>query len=214
MMEYSVVIPCAGMGERMKLGYNKLFLKLPTGKTVIESTVDVFLADAQCKEIVLVTKKEEQEMVMNMFGHDRIVYAIGGKTRQESVFNGLKKVSYPFVLIHDGARPYLSQTCIDRLLTVLSKHEACLLIVPCKDTIKVVRDGKVVHTPPRQEMMASQTPQAFRTEAILVCHQKALEEGTVVTDDASIYECYGKEPVYVVEGDYANIKITTPEDVK
>ena len=213
-MEYSVVICCAGMGERMKLGYNKLFLKLATGRSVIETTVSVFLNDPNCREIVLVTKETEQPLVKPLFSDERIVYAMGGGTRQESVYHGLQKVSYPNVLIHDGARPYLSQGCIDRLLKTLAQHEACLLMVPCKDTIKIVREGKVISTPPREEMMASQTPQAFHTQAILACHIQARQEGIQATDDASLYERYGSEDVYAVEGDYANLKITTPEDVR
>lgn len=104
-MEYSVVICCAGMGERMKLGYNKLFLKLATGRSVIETTVSVFLNDPNCREIVLVTKEAEQPLVKPLFSDERIVYAMGGSTRQESVYHGLQKVSYPNVLIHDGPGP-------------------------------------------------------------------------------------------------------------
>lgn len=212
-MEYSVVIPCAGMGERMKLGYNKLLMVMHNGKRVIENTVSVFLKDSNCKEVVLVVKESEKNLILEMFNDEKIKVAIGGKTRQESCFNGLNVVSYPHVLIHDGARPFITQSIIDRCLRALEEHEACLVAVNCKDTVKYVENGVVVNTPPRENLMLAQTPQAFKTKAILECHQQAKNHRDIVTDDSSIYELYGKEKVFIVEGDYANIKITTPEDI-
>lgn len=212
-MDYSVVIPCAGIGARMGLGYNKLLFQL-NEKTVIENTIDIFIKDEQCKQIVLVISKNDEQMISGMLNSDKIVTCYGGKERQDSVYNGLLKVNQDYVLIHDGARPYLKQESIDELLHVLQTQSACLLMVKAKDTMKRVVDGKVVETLDRNEMWNAQTPQAFKTPLIISAHQQAQNEHYLGTDDASLVEKYSDEDVIVVEGDYNNIKITTIEDIK
>ena len=117
------------------------------------------------------------------------------------------------VLIHDGARPFVKKDLLDRLVVGMEEHKAVLAMVPCKDTIKRVKDGKVVETLIRSELMQAQTPQAFDTVLIRNAYKEALENNIQATDDASMLELQGKD-VYVVEGDYDNIKITTKEDLK
>ncbi len=212
-MFYSAVIPCAGMGKRMNLGYNKLLYQL-NDKTVIENTIDVFLNDNQCKQIILVISKDDEEVIAPYLIDDRMEITYGGKERQDSVYHGLLKVKEEYVLIHDGARPYLKQEAIDRLLEALKVYNACLLMVNAKDTMKRVKDGLVVETLPREEMMNAQTPQAFKTDLILHVHELAQQEHYLGTDDASLVEYFSREPVKVVEGDYSNIKITTIDDIK
>lgn len=213
-MQYSVVMPCAGIGARMGLGYNKLLLKMKNGKTVLENTLSIFLNDRQCVEIILVVGQNDLETIQNMVKHPLVRFVMGGKTRQESVYHGLLAVSHDYVLIHDGARPFLKQASIDALLACLSDHEACLLMVPAKDTMKVVKDGQVVLTPDRATMYQAQTPQAFQTKIVLDAFKEADKQGFIGTDDASVIEAMTKTKVQVVLGDYDNIKITTPEDLK
>lgn len=214
MMKYSVVIPCAGIGRRMNLGFNKMLYQMSNQKTVIENTVSIFINDNNCQEIILVCNQEDRATIENMFTDQRIQYANGGLTRQESVYHGLLNVTNEYVLIHDGARCYLKQEYINALLECLSTHSACLLMVELKDTIKVTNAGKVVKTLPRESLMAAQTPQAFTTDLILLAYQRAQHDGFQATDDVSLVEHYGLEDVYVVKGDYQNIKVTTIEDIK
>ncbi|HIX81514.1 MAG TPA: 2-C-methyl-D-erythritol 4-phosphate cytidylyltransferase [Candidatus Erysipelatoclostridium merdavium] len=212
-MDYSVIVLCAGKGSRSGLGYNKMLYRF-NDKTVYEMTMSVFLQDQRCKQIVVVTKEDEINEIKELVNDKRIVYVFGGKERQDSVYNGLQVVNQKIVLIHDGARPYLTIDNIDSLLECLINNDACLLMVPVKDTIKLCQDGKVVETLPRNLLMQAQTPQAFKTSLIKECYQKAKDEKYEATDDASLVEKFTEVPVMSVLGSYENIKITTPEDLK
>lgn len=214
-MPYSVVMPCAGSGSRMHLGYNKLLYKMHNQKTVLENTLDVFLADDRCQEIILAISQDDYPTITQLTADcSRVKRVIGGATRQESVYRGLVAVSQEIVLIHDGARPFLKRQLIDDLLTCLEEHAACLLMVPSKDTIKVVENGIVSHTPDRATMYLAQTPQAFHTDLVREAFQRAMQVGFIGTDDASVVEAMTDVAVHLVMGDYDNIKITTPDDLK
>ncbi len=213
-MNYSVVLPCAGIGSRMNLGYNKLLLKMANGRTVLENTLQVFIDDKRCREIILAIGENDKEVIETLVSDDRIALVLGGATRQESVYRGLLACHEDYVLIHDGARPFLKSEAISRILQCLETKNACLLMVPVKDTIKVVASGVVKHTPKRETLFQAQTPQAFKRSLLLEAFNQANAQGFVGTDDASIMEAFGKESVYLVEGDYDNIKITTPEDLR
>ncbi len=210
---YSVIILCAGQGKRTGLNYNKMFYQFDN-QTVYEMTLDVFLKDCQCGQIIVVTQNEEKNDFSRFCQDKRIEFVNGGKERQDSVFNGLLKVKYDYVLIHDGARPYVKEKYIKELLKTLSVHKACLLMVPSKDTIKKVIDGKVVETLERASLMQAQTPQAFHRELIIECYKKGKDNHFVATDDAQLVENFSDEEVYVVIGDYENKKITTSEDLR
>lgn len=209
---YSVVVLCAGKGTRTGLDYNKMLYEFK-GKTVYEMTLDIFLNDDKCEQIVVVTSEEEREEFVKLVSDERIVYTHGGKERQDSVYNGLQLVTSKYVLIHDGARPYVKQKQIDDLLECLNEHQACLLMVPCKDTIKKVVDGIVVETLVRSQLMQAQTPQAFHSDVLKDAYQKGIENHYQATDDAQMVEVFSGVEVYAVLGDYENKKITTPEDL-
>lgn len=213
-MKYSAVIVAAGVGQRMKLGFNKAYAKLSTGKTIIETTVEVFLQDPDCKQIVLVTDMEDPYSKQLSAQYGRLVVARGGVTRQESVYSGLKGTLCDYVLIHDGARPYVSLELIERIKRALETEKAALLAISSKDTVKRVKDGYVLETYPRSELMLAQTPQGFETDLILECYKKAKKEGYLATDDASLVEYYSDVPVKIVEGSPSNFKITTPDDLR
>ena len=198
-MNYSAIVLCAGKGSRSGLTYNKMLYRFKN-KTVYEMTMDIFLNDERCKQIVVVTKEEELD-------------DFGGKERQDSVYNGLQVVKEDYVLIHDGARPYLKKENIDDILECLNKNNACLLVVPVKDTIKVCMDGNIVKTLPREQLVQAQTPQAFKTELIKRCYQKGKDQNYIATDDASLVEYFENIEVKAVLGSYSNIKITTPDDL-
>lgn len=209
---YSVIILCAGKGTRTGLDYNKMLYTFE-GKTVYEMTLEKFIYDEKCGQIIVVTRKEERQTFKQMIQNQKIEFVDGGKERQDSVYAGLKKVCHDYVLIHDGARPYVEDHYIQSLLECLKEHKACLLMVPCKDTIKRVIDGKVIETLKREELMQAQTPQAFHKDIIIEAYQKGIQFNYAATDDAQMVEKFTDEAVYVVMGDYANKKITTPEDL-
>ena len=212
-MDYSALIVAAGSGQRMGLGYNKVFYPLEEGVTVLQKTLQIFIEDYRCKQIVLVMSKENLPQAVEDNGTKKILYVLGGKTRQESVFNGLMAVSENQVLIHDGARPYLKKESLDQLLVTLKTEKACILAVAVKDTIKEVNQGYIIKTPPRNQLMQAQTPQAFETTLIRESYKKARNANTEVTDDAQIVELFGDTKIKIIEGDYGNKKITTMEDI-
>ena len=185
-MKYSALICAAGSGTRMKLGYNKVYAKLNDGQMIIDKTINVFLNDIDCEEIIVVSDPDVFLEMHNGVINQRITLVQGGSTRQESVYHGLVKVKHSYVMIHDGARPFLNQDLLDSIKNTLTTEDACLLMVPCKDTIKKVIDGYVETTYDRSTLMAAQTPQAFKTDLILSCTKKAMEETYTGTDDASL----------------------------
>lgn len=208
---YSAVILAAGSGTRLGLGYNKLLYKLEN-QTIIEKTVSVFEMDKDCKEIILVISKADEEAMKGLFGN-RVNYVFGGFTRQESSYKGVSHASQEIVMIHDGARPYVSQNELDACKKQMKVSDACLLMVPVKDTIKVVKDGVVETTPNRNTLMAASTPQCFKKTLICDCLEKAMHSTETFSDDASVVEMMSDTPVHVVLGEYSNIKITTKEDL-
>lgn len=212
-MEYSAIILAAGKGSRTNLEYNKVFYKFSDGQVLLLKTLSRFLDDKSCTQIVIVSTPDEIEIIQEMIDDTRITYTYGGETRQDSVYNGLQKVSNEFVMIHDGARCFISAKEIENCKKALEENDACLLMVPAIDTIKKVVDGYVVNTPLRSELYAAQTPQCFKTELIKECYQKAKDEGAIASDDASLVELYSNVKIKVVKGEYANKKVTTKEDL-
>lgn len=211
-MNYSAIVLCAGKGSRSGLAYNKMLYRFKN-KTVYEMTMEIFLNDERCKQIVVVTKEEEIDDLKKLISSKKIDYVFGGKERQDSVYNGLQVIKEDYVLIHDGARPYLKRENINSILECLSENDACLLVVPVKDTIKICLDGNIVKTLPREQLVQAQTPQAFKTELIKRCYQKGKDEKFIATDDASLVEYFENTKVKAVLGNYGNIKITTPEEL-
>lgn len=210
---YSAIVLCAGQGKRTGLDYNKMFFSFQ-GKTIYEMTLDHFLNDERCQQIIVVCRNDEREDFKKICDDKRIEFVEGGKERQDSVYNGLQIVSSEYVFIHDGARPYLKKQHLDNLLEEVKLHKACLLMVPCKDTIKEVENGKVVKTLKRERLMQAQTPQVFETALVKDAYKKGIESGYGVTDDASMVEEFSDCDVYVVIGDYDNKKVTTKEDLR
>lgn len=211
-MDYSAIILCAGKGSRSGLNYNKMLYRFQD-KTVYEMTMELFLNDKRCKQIIVVTKKDEINDLKKLIMSNKIEYIFGGQERQDSVYNGLQVVNQNYVLIHDGARPYLKIENVNDLLLCLKNNDACLLSVPVKDTIKICKDGKVLETLPRSMLIQAQTPQAFKTSLIKECYQLGKDNNVIATDDTSLVEKFKNIEIKTVMGSYDNIKITTPEDL-
>jgi 2-C-methyl-D-erythritol 4-phosphate cytidylyltransferase len=209
----TAVIVAAGKGQR--LGQDKMLLPLH-GKPVLAWTVDAFEACPLVDEIVVVASEANAEAASDLrarLGWKKVArIVLGGPTRHESVRNGLAETAgADWVLIHDGARPFVDDEIIARGLEAARSTGAALAAVPVKDTIKVVGAGRaVLSTPDRETLWAAQTPQVFRRDLLWEAHQKVT---TPATDDASLLEQLG-HPVLVFLGSYDNLKVTTPEDVE
>ena len=215
----SVVIVSAGRGSRMKADINKQFLKLK-GKEVIAHTIDKFYNNKNIDEIVVVVKEDEADFfrrnIIDKYGYKNIKIAFGGKERQDSVFNGLKAVNKDcdIVLVHDGARPFVTDEIIKNSIECAKKNKCVIVGVPVKDTIKIInKDNEVCDTPNRSTLWSIQTPQVFEYLSIIKAHKIAKEKSYYGTDDSMLMEYLGYN-VKVIEGSYNNIKITTPEDLK
>lgn len=213
-----VVIVAAGTGSRMKMGINKQFIKLEE-KEIIAYTIEKFYNNSNIEDIVVVVKEDESEFfkkeILDKYNFKNIKIAYGGKERQDSVYNGLKLLDKKcdVVLIHDGARPFVSDKIIDNCIEEVKEHKAIVVGVPVKDTIKVIdNDKNIVDTPNRSVLWAVQTPQTFDYNILIDAYKDAFKSGFYGTDDAMLVERIGYK-VKMVEGSYNNIKITTQEDL-
>lgn len=213
-----VVIVAAGSGSRMKRDINKQFIKLD-GKEIIAYTIEKFYKSEDIDDIVIVIKENEEkyfiENIINKYGFDNIKLAYGGKERQDSVYNGIKKLNSncEIVLIHDGARPFVNEDIIKNSIEEAKENNAVVVGVPVKDTIKIVNsDGNIVDTPNRSLLWSVQTPQSFKYEIITRAYEYAYSNDYYGTDDAMLVEHIGYN-VKMIEGSYDNIKITTEEDL-
>ncbi len=217
-MQTAAILLAAGSGTRMGAGENKLFLPLADA-TVLEHTVRAFQASPLVDAILLVGKEAERDALARLIPRRRfdklLGYVSGGAERQDSVLCGLEALpeSYARVLIHDGARPFVTPELLEALLGAVTPACGAVAAVPVKDTIKEASaDRLVTRTPERSRLWQVQTPQCFYTGAILRCYRAAERDGCRATDDASLAERYGLA-VRLVPAYYENIKLTTPEDM-
>ena len=218
----TAIIVAAGSSSRMKTNISKQLIELD-GIPVILRTINVFEFLSEIDSVLIVTRKCDIEIIKKLVSEHNIkkVSAVieGGSTRQESVFLGLSHLNSgndDIVLIHDGARPFVSASHIKEIISELrsGSSKAAAIGVPVKDTIKQTNErGYIKNTPDRSKLVSIQTPQGFRYGIIMEAHKKARELNLSVTDDCAVIEALTSEPVKVITGDYNNIKITTPEDI-
>ncbi|MNI29730.1 2-C-methyl-D-erythritol 4-phosphate cytidylyltransferase [compost metagenome] len=211
-----VIVVAAGRGTRMGTKESKQYLKLQD-KPIVIHTLEVFESHPLISEIVLVTGEQDVDRCAAWIGEYGITKCVkvipGGAERQHSVYQGLLQISTTWVLVHDGVRPFVTESQITSCYEAAVNHGASVLAVPVKDTVKQVDgEGWVTATPDRRSLWAIQTPQAFRRADLIKAHELAEQEGFIGTDDSMLVERLGI-PVLVVEGSYSNIKITTPEDL-
>lgn len=212
-----VILLAGGSGSRMGSGCNKVLLCLQ-GESVISRSARAFAAVAD--GMVVVSRREDEAAIRADFAASSafpgpVTFAIGGDTRQDSVWNGLRALppEATYVLIHDGARCLVDEATIRRAMEAAEHCGSGVAAVPTVDTIKQVDKGwHVTATPDRASLCAVQTPQAFQVELIRKAHLSAQTEGYQGTDDASLVERLGI-PVQLTLGDRRNIKLTTPEDM-
>ena len=215
----SAIILAGGKGKRMGASVSKQFIERK-GKPIIYYTIKKFEENKNIDNIVVVLPPDEvsyfKEEILKKYSLkiDKIV--LGGTERQDSVYNGLKSIAdteTDIVLIHDGARPFISNRIINDGIKYANEYGAAAPGVMPKDTIKVKNENNFsINTPDRSSLVAIQTPQVFKYKEILKCHEKVKVNKEVVTDDTMVAEKYGYK-VYLYEGEYTNIKVTTPEDL-
>lgn len=223
MNKITAIVLAAGSGSRMKSKTKKQFMEIK-GKPVIWYSLFEF-EKSRVDEIILVTGKEDidycKKEIVEKYNLKKIKNVVaGGSERYESVYNGLKEVTGNIVLIHDGARPLINNEIIERSIEGTIKSDACVVGVLVKDTIKRAnKEGYIIDTPNRSELWITQTPQSFKTDLVKMAYKKMkeeLEKGNAtlnITDDAMVVEEFTTNQVRFVQGDYKNIKVTTPEDI-
>ena len=214
-----VVIAAAGKGSRMQSMTNKQYMLL-NSRPVLAYSLDFFEKMDIVEEIVVVCGENEldfcQKEIIQRYKYQKVAAILpGGKERQDSVWRGLQSMGTDtdLVAVHDGARPLLSSGVFSNLVREASEWGAAVPGISSKDTIKSIdRDGFVRQTLDRSSVFAIQTPQIFSYSELMTAYREAYEEDFQGTDDASLFERYiGR--VKVVEGDYNNLKITTPGDL-
>ena len=215
----TAIVLAAGQGKRMGTKIQKQYLEV-FGRPVLYYALRVFEQSELIDEIVLVTGKDEvsycQKEIIEKYSFEKVKQIVeGGKERYHSVWNGLDKVQAGYVFIHDGARPFIEESILNRAYEAVQEYHACVVGMPVKDTIKVVnKEGVVEETPDRSMLWAIQTPQVFEVDVIKSAYGILMEQDNInVTDDAMVVEQILGKKVKLVEGSYKNIKITTPEDL-
>ncbi len=223
MERFVAIILSAGSGKRMGSDIPKQYMDLK-GKPIIYYSIKAF-EDSPVQDIIIVTGESDIEFmqndIVNKFGFNKVAGIVaGGAERYDSVYIGLsearKVTGATHVMIHDGARPFVSQSVISACMENVVKNRACIAGMPVKDTIKVVDDNNVIIDNPRRETLwQAQTPQCFELELAYRSYKEMIEKGATasVTDDAQVIEKFGGVKVAMVEASYDNMKITTPIDI-
>lgn len=217
-MFVSVIIAAAGNSTRYGTGNSKQFLLLE-GIPVLIKSVQAFEQIDEVKEIIITARKQDFDVIesfLQQYNIKKLKSVVeGGATRQDSIAAAVKKVSEEteIIAVHDGARPLVSKETIIGVIEKAVEKGAAACAVPVKDTIKIIdSSGKIVTTPDRASLRAVQTPQVFDFALYKEAIDKAVSESKQYTDDCQLIESMG-HPVYLTDGDYENIKITTPDDL-
>ncbi len=211
-MNTVAIVPAAGKGLRANLGKNKLLAVLD-GKTVLERTLCALSSSPLISHIIVVVQQNDfdavQELCTRIPTPSSLV--LGGQTRTQSVANALSLVGdADIILVHDGARPYVTKEVIARCVNGAKENGSAIAAVSPVDTIAVTEGGVITQTPNRDALVCVQTPQAFRAKELQRAYQQ-VQPTDVFTDDASVYAKYIRAP-YVVEGDRTNVKLTHQND--
>lgn len=212
-MFVSAIIPAAGFGLRMGVRREKQFLNL-AGQPILIQTLNIFEKSDLINEIILVLPPHKVKTFKRKYRFNKLGKVVpGGKTRQQSVGQGLKEVSpnCELVVIHDGVRPLFTETLLKRVIRAARRYGAAIPVINCPDTIKFIEKGFVKTTPPREKLQLVQTPQVFQRRLLVKAYQKANRQRFYASDDAGLVERLGKK-VKVVPGEEDNMKITTPRD--
>lgn len=197
------------------MGQDKLWSDV-NGKPLFAHTLAAAVASGCFDAVVIAAPRErwdDVELVASGTGAEDVQLVEGGERRQDSVRNALgASAGHAMICVHDAARPMVSAALIQRVLAAAHDVGAATAAVPCSDTIKAVTDGVVSRTLERDGLVATQTPQAFRTELLVRAHEAAVRDRVSADDDASLVERIGA-PVAIVPGEMSNLKVTYPHDL-
>ncbi len=215
----AVIIAAAGMGTRMGSSVPKQYLKIG-GEPILRKTMRAFCANAYIDYIFVVTNEDYITQCREMIEEYHLPKAVsvveGGKERQDSVYRALhetvgQRPDTEYILVHDGARPFVSQETIHQVVAAAVRTGAAAACVPVKDSIRQVQ-GTESRNIERKDLYSVQTPQGFQKSVIMEAYEKAFAHGYYGTDDATLAERIGQR-VELVPGEYSNVKITTKEDM-
>lgn len=224
MSKFTAIVLSGGTGKRMNSDIPKQYMMLKD-KPVLAHSLLAF-EKSPVDDVVIVCGAGDEEYIIKEFVEKYSLTKVsavcaGGAERFNSVYNGLKACKdTDYVLIHDGARPYVTDEIIKRNIEEVQKYKAVVTSVKATDTVKIADDdGFVVSTPERKSVYFMQTPQTFEYSLALNSYSKLIEElnkdvKVQVTDDAQVVEMYSDTKVKLIEGDYSNIKITVPKDLQ
>lgn len=216
-MKTAVLMPAAGMGHRMGSPVPKQLLKLGS-KPILIHTLEKFEGCESVEEICVIVPGDRIDEIRKLaveWNIQKVKHIVaGGEKRTDSVARGLQALdeSTDIVLIHDAVRPFVSIDKIEEVIQETFRHGAAILAVPATATVKQVQRHVVQNTLDREQIWLAQTPQGFRFDLIRSAYEKAANENHIATDDAALVEKMGY-PVYIVQGDEMNIKITSPDDL-
>lgn len=216
---FSLVVPAAGLGKRMKAAIPKPYLDLG-GQPLLEHTLKCFAGITGLSQVIVSTAprffEQTQKLLTEIFTGIDCLVVEGGKERQDSIYNALQRVNeaVDLVAVHDAVRPFVSKSTIIKCLEMAAAGEGAILGVPVKDTIKKVdRENVIKYTPARSDLWQAQTPQIFDRQMLLKAYENAMQQNIVGTDDASLVEATGGS-ICIVEGTRDNFKLTYPLDFK
>ena len=217
--EFIVIVPAAGVGKRMKANFPKQYLRI-NNKTILTHTVMKLLEHEKITKVIISLGVDDQYFSeCDLVHNSNIIRVDGGKERVDSVLNGLKAIDqkdYPWVLVHDAARPCIAHQDIDNLIEqCLTSDCGGILASPVRDTMKRGSVGKritIKETVEREQLWHALTPQMFKTDELTSAIEKALDDGIAITDEASAIE-YANLPSLLIPASSENIKITHPNDL-
>ena len=205
-MKTSLIIASAGKGERAKFGKNKILVEIG-GETVLSRTVSAFLKTGLIDEFIITAAECDIDDIKAAFPYCKVV--LGGKTRSESVRHGLSEVSGDVVMIHDGARPFVTKDIVERSIKCAKEFGSAITAIPTRDTIAEIDGEDIVKYVGKDSLIRLQTPQTFRTEEIKRAYSLAGDKS--FNDDGEVYCAYIR-PAKMVIGTRYNEKLTYPED--
>lgn len=209
MSKFNVILPCGGSGTRSGLSYNKLLLNVG-GIPLLEKTLNIFYHDDVTKIIIAYNKDDLGSIKQIIKGRENILLCEGGVSRTQSIKNALEYVEddCDFVIIHDGARCFLSRECLERSMRDAVEYGTSVLYVNSVDSLRCVKD-KISSPVDRNDIVRIQTPQIFKKSEITQAYALAKSD---FSDDATLYEAYIKKPIHLTLGSEENIKVTTSAD--
>lgn len=213
----AAIVTAAGSGIRMNNKTNKPYIEI-AGKKIVEIVLDTLASIDEIDAIVMVIRKDDEDLAKELIKKYKkdIKYVYGRQTREESTIAGLNELDSQFelVLTHDGVRPFASRQLFIKTINELKSYKAVITATKAKDTVKLVNEDMTVDfTPDRRYVYNVQTPQAFDKKSLLEAYKIYETSDKLITDDSQLFEIFTNNQVKVIEGEYSNIKITTPEDI-